>query len=64
MFDDIYWTFLDEMFCGPFETLQQRLSILTQTERDEMEGFVRGKMKQKEERTLDEHMMIDEMTEL
>lgn len=64
MFDEIYWTFLDYTFFGPFETMKQRLSLLTQEERDEMEGFVKEKMKQKEEHTLDEHISTDEMMEL
>lgn len=40
MFDDIYWTFLDPMFFGPFETLDQRIAVLGEQDRNEMEGFV------------------------
>ncbi|KAG5292185.1 phosphotransferase enzyme family protein [Histoplasma ohiense] len=64
MFDEIYWTFLDERYFGPLKSLDDRLSLLTQDERDQMEDFVRAKVQQKVERRLDEHQTFDEVFEL
>jgi hypothetical protein len=64
MFDDIYWKFLDERYFGPFGSLDGRLSLLSQDERDQMEDFVRAKRQQAEERKLDEHQTFDEVFDL
>lgn len=64
MFDDIYWTFLDEKYFGRLGSLDDRLSLLTQQERDEMPGFVQEKLQQAKEKTLDEHMTLDEAIDL
>ncbi|OJD16132.1 hypothetical protein ACJ73_08911 [Blastomyces percursus] len=61
MFDDIYWAFLDEQYFGPSNSLGDRLSCLTQDERDQMEDFVRAKMQQIEERRLDEHQTFGQV---
>ncbi|RFU25365.1 hypothetical protein B7463_g10973, partial [Scytalidium lignicola] len=64
MFDDIYWTFLDEKYFGHLSSLDDRLSLLTEDERNELDGFVRTKKQQAEEKTLDEHMTLDEIIDL
>ncbi|OAX80133.1 hypothetical protein ACJ72_05540 [Emergomyces africanus] len=64
MFDEIYWTFLDEQYFGPLSSLGDRLSCLTQDERDQMEDFVRAKMEQIGERRLNEHQTFDQVFEL
>ncbi|OJD10098.1 hypothetical protein AJ78_08752 [Emergomyces pasteurianus Ep9510] len=64
MFDEIYWTFLDEQYFGPLSSLDDRLSHLTQDERDQMEDFVQAKMQQIEERRLDEHQTFDQVLKL
>ncbi|KEY72772.1 hypothetical protein S7711_02555 [Stachybotrys chartarum IBT 7711] len=64
MFDDIYWTFLDAMFFGPFTTLDERRTLLSHEERVEMDGFVEEKMRQIDEKRLDEHLTIDEIMDL
>lgn len=64
MFDDIYWTFLDEMHFGPLNSLDERLALLSQEEQDELDELVKMKMEQKEEVKLDEHLTLDEIIEL
>ncbi|KAH7309032.1 phosphotransferase enzyme family protein [Stachybotrys elegans] len=64
LFDDIYWTFLDGMFFGEFTTMDDRYKLLSEEERVRMDGFVEEKMRQKEERQLDEHMTIEEVMSL
>ncbi|KAG9258665.1 phosphotransferase enzyme family protein [Emericellopsis atlantica] len=64
MFDDIYWQMIDEQYFGKFTTLESRLALLTQEERDGLDGFVQEKLKQAAEKTLDEHLTFDEVLEL
>ncbi|KAF4511737.1 hypothetical protein G6O67_003509 [Ophiocordyceps sinensis] len=64
MFDDIYWAFLDEKFFGPLGTLEDRLSLLSDEERNGLDGFVELKMQQKSECSLDEHLTLDEIMDL
>lgn len=64
IFDDIYWIFLDEIFFGRLGTLDDRLSLLSDEERDGLDGFVRTKMQQKSECSLDEHLKFDEIIDL
>ncbi|EEH03893.1 phosphotransferase enzyme family protein [Histoplasma capsulatum G186AR] len=64
MFDDIYWTFLDEKHFGRLNSLDDRLSLLSQDELDGLDGFVRMKMQQVEEKRLDEHLTFDELVDL
>lgn len=61
MFDDIYWTFLHELYYPNASTLDKQLSLLSPEERDEMAGFVQTKLQQAEEKTLDEHQTFDEI---
>lgn len=49
-FDMIYWVKIDQRFFGDGD-LEDRLQLLTQSEREEMDGFIRRKLKEKEERT-------------
>jgi hypothetical protein len=64
MLDDIYWNFLDPMFFGQFEALDQRISLLGEQERNEMEDFVQEKIRQLEQPRLDEHLTLDEIMDL
>ncbi|KMP01639.1 hypothetical protein CISG_01119 [Coccidioides immitis RMSCC 3703] len=64
MFDDIYWTFLDKKHFGPLRCLDDRISLLTQQERSELDGFVQRKMQQAAEKGLDEHLTYDEFVDL
>lgn len=49
-FDMIYWAKIDRRFFGDGD-LEDRLQLLTQSEREEMDGFVQRKLREKEERT-------------
>lgn len=64
MFDNIYWNFLDTKFFGAFETLDQRISFLSEQERDNMEGFVQEMLRQREEPRPDEQTAQGETTDL
>jgi hypothetical protein len=59
MFDDIYCTFLDLKYFGQ-DSLEDGVSLLSQEELDELEGFVRVKMQQAGKSRLDEHLSYDE----
>ncbi|KAL3479068.1 hypothetical protein BJX99DRAFT_255845 [Aspergillus californicus] len=64
MLDDIYWTFLDERYFGPLRSLDDRLSLLSDDELAEMDGFVARKTEQIEEERLDEHLTYDQYVDL
>ncbi|KAK2750599.1 hypothetical protein FQN57_002670 [Myotisia sp. PD_48] len=64
MFDEIYWKFLDNKYFGPFTSLDDRLALLSQSEQEELEGFVQKKMQEATEKTLDEHMPFDKLVDL
>lgn len=53
MFDDIYWTFLDEMFFGPLDKLEDRIQFLNEEEKSELSTLYEIKQKQASEGTLD-----------
>lgn len=40
MFDDIYWTFIDKIYYGPFTSIEDRIGHLTEDEKRELDGFV------------------------
>ncbi|KAJ5727183.1 phosphotransferase enzyme family protein [Penicillium malachiteum] len=63
MFDDIYWTFLDQRYFGDGSP-EDRISPLTQEELDELERLVPLKMQQAIENTLEEHLTYDEYVDL
>lgn len=63
-FDDIYWTFLDGKYFGPLDSLEDRLSLLTQAEQNELDRFVQTKMQQAKEEMLKEHLTFDEIFDL
>lgn len=46
----IYWAKIDRRFFGDGD-LEDRLKLLTQSEREEMDGFIQTKLREKEERT-------------
>lgn len=63
MFDDIYWQLLDKRYFGQ-GFLEDRLSLLSEEELDELEMFVSSKMEQTRENRLDEHISIDKLIDL
>lgn len=64
LLDDIYWTFLDEKCFGPFTTIEDRISLLSEEERANLDGFVKEKLIQAQEKTLVSHLTAEEMKEL
>ncbi|KAJ5115570.1 Aminoglycoside phosphotransferase [Penicillium atrosanguineum] len=64
MFDEIYWTFLDSRFYGPFTTIEDRVGLLSAEERDNIHSFVESKMRQASERTLISHYDLNELVNL
>ncbi|KAJ5952132.1 uncharacterized protein N7479_010545 [Penicillium vulpinum] len=65
MFDEIYWTFIDHRYYGTFTSLDDRIQLLDQEQRQEMDELVRLKTGQcKENESLDDHYPIDMLLEL
>ena len=64
MIDETYWSFLDEEHFGPLGTLDDRLSLLPQQERDDLDGFVQKKLQQAEQKRLVENSSLDDIVDL
>ncbi|KAI9833951.1 MAG: hypothetical protein M1819_003460 [Sarea resinae] len=60
-FDEIYWRFMDPQYYGSFQSLEQRIELLSSEERNNLEEFVKMKMMQAEERKLDQYRTLDEV---
>ncbi|PTU18713.1 hypothetical protein P175DRAFT_0495080 [Aspergillus ochraceoroseus IBT 24754] len=63
MFDDIYWTLLDQKYFGR-GSLEDRLLLLSQEELDGLEEIVPLKMQQARENVLEEHLTYDQFVDL
>jgi aminoglycoside phosphotransferase (APT) family kinase protein len=64
MFDEIYWTFIDQRYYGPFTTFEDRTTHLSDEERMNLEAFVQTKMQQAVEGRLISHQTVDEMVDM
>jgi hypothetical protein len=64
MFDEIYWAFLDEKYFGPFTTMEQRISLLTEKEQGKLDEFVQTRLQQAKEERLDIYQDVDNMVDL
>ena len=66
MFDEIYWTFIDQRYHGTFTSLDDRVRLLDQEQQHEMNELVRLKTRQctmsKDE--FEDHYPIDKLLEL
>jgi hypothetical protein len=62
--DEIYWNFLDEMYYGPFKSIEDRIPLLDEQEREELAGIFQVKMEQAREGMLDEHYSTDALVDL
>ncbi|KAJ6088430.1 phosphotransferase enzyme family protein [Penicillium sp. IBT 16267x] len=62
MFDDIYWTFLDQKYFG-HGSLVDRLSLLSMEELEELEELVPMKMQQASENRIEQHLSYDEFVD-
>ena len=64
MFDEIYWTFIDQRHYGPFTTIEERITHLNKEERMNLEAFVQTKMQQADKGRLISHQSLDEIVDL
>lgn len=64
MFDDIYWNFLDQIYYGPFKSIDDRIQLLDEQERTELSEIFQVKMEQAKEGTLDENYSTDALVDL
>jgi hypothetical protein len=64
MFDEIYWTFIDEAYYGKLTSLEDRLQYLDQEERTQLDAIYQIKMKQAEDGKIDPHYSLDDAIEL
>jgi hypothetical protein len=67
MFDEIYWTFIDQRYYGPFTSLDDRIQILNQEQQREMNELVRLKTHQSSKEgaeNLNDRYPIDKLLEL
>lgn len=64
MFDEIYWTFIDERYYGPFSSIEERMSRLSEEERRDIDAFVDRKLQQADEGRLESYLSVQEMVEL
>jgi hypothetical protein len=58
-FDDIYWKFIDWRYYGDFTSLEDRIALLSEDERAELDGFFKKKTEQAAERELDKHWTVE-----
>ena len=63
MFDEIYWTFIDSMYYGPFTSLDERVELLEEEDGNAVDDFVREKMAQ-ERGVLDDHYTADALVDI
>ncbi|KAE8398051.1 kinase-like protein [Aspergillus pseudonomiae] len=65
MLDKIYWTFIDRHYNGTFTSLDDRVALLDEEQRQEMNEFVRLKTSQcTDDENFDDHYPIDKLFEL
>ncbi|KIW77070.1 hypothetical protein Z517_09516 [Fonsecaea pedrosoi CBS 271.37] len=64
MFDEIYWTFIDEIYHGPFTAIEDRLGLLTKDERHSLDELVRIKLGHIVEGPLDTYYTVDDLMDL
>lgn len=60
-FDDVYWKFVDPVYYGTFTSIEDRIRLLRQKERDDLEPFVQLKVRQAEEATVEQHWTLEDM---
>lgn len=67
MFDEIYWTFIDQRYYGPFTSLEDRIQNLNQRQQCELDEFVKLKMLKSHkdgEENFTDHFPIDKLYDL
>ncbi|EHY60905.1 hypothetical protein ABEF92_005527 [Exophiala dermatitidis] len=64
MFDEIYWTFIDDMYHGPFTSIEDRIGLLSEEERRDLDEFVLAKMKHVAKGPLETYYSVDNLVDL
>lgn len=64
MFDEIYWTFIDERYHGPFTSIEDRIGLLSTEDRLSLEEFARVKAEHIPEGPLETYYSVDNLMEL
>lgn len=64
LFDEIYWTFLDEMYHGPFTSIKDRIELLSEEERHGLDELVRTKMEHIAEGPPELYYTVDDLMDL
>lgn len=65
MFDEIYWTFLDEAYYGPFTSIDDRVEQhLSEDEHRKLVDIYKIKLEQAKDGKIDDHYTIDDLMEL
>ena len=64
MFDEIYWTFIDERYHGPLTSINDRIELLSEEERHTLDELVRVKMEHIAEGPLESYYTVDDLMEL
>ncbi|KAJ8071653.1 hypothetical protein OCU04_001974 [Sclerotinia nivalis] len=64
MFDEIYWTFLDEKYFGPLVSLEDRVELLNEEEKNELSTIFDLKQEQARDKTSDVYYPARELMKL
>ncbi|APA05484.1 hypothetical protein SS1G_09912 [Sclerotinia sclerotiorum 1980 UF-70] len=64
MFDEIYWTFLDEKYFGPLFSLDDRVELLNEEEKNELSTIFDLKQEQARDKTFNVHYPARELMKL
>lgn len=64
MFDEIYWTFIDELYYGHFTSIEGRIESLSEEERLGLDEFVRTKVGHIPDGLLKRHYSVDDLVDL
>ncbi|KAK2811326.1 hypothetical protein FQN50_002202 [Emmonsiellopsis sp. PD_5] len=65
MFDEVYWTFIDQVYYGKYASVEDRAEKhLDEAERDMLARIYQIKMEQAKDGKIDEHYSIDEAMDL
>lgn len=64
LFDEIYWTFLDEMYHGPLISIEGRIQLLNEEEKLSLDELLSAKMDHLAEGPLETYYTVDDLVEL
>lgn len=64
MFDEIYWTFIDQQYHGTYTSVEDRMRLLDQEQQRELEELVRTTIRKSAEDEFHDIYPIEELLEL